>query len=169
MSAVSSTMCRVAYPVIDPLVRFWKRVDASDPGGCWFWTGGRQARGRYGAFTLPGGKQTAAHRFAYEAQYGPIPAGHQIDHLCRETLCVRPDHLEAVSAGENSLRSNRSLHELSKTHCPQGHPYDEANTIRNSKGWRRCRECCRRRSSAYYAAHPEKWVEWRERRKTAQD
>lgn len=27
-----------------------------------------------------------------------------------------------------------------RTHCPQGHPYDEANTILDKKG-RRCREC----------------------------
>jgi hypothetical protein len=28
-----------------------------------------------------------------------------------------------------------------RTVCPQGHPYDEANTILDKKGRRRCREC----------------------------
>jgi hypothetical protein len=29
----------------------------------------------------------------------------------------------------------------SKTHCPRGHAYDEANTFRDRKGSRVCREC----------------------------
>ena len=28
-----------------------------------------------------------------------------------------------------------------KTHCPQGHPYDETNTIHRSRGGRECRTC----------------------------
>lgn len=34
-----------------------------------------------------------------------------------------------------------------KTHCPQGHPYDEKNTYRNS-GSRKCRTCNRIRAQA---------------------
>ena len=42
-----------------------------------------------------------------------------------------------------------------KTHCPAGHPYDEANTARDAKGWRRCRACNNERVKAAYAANPE--------------
>ncbi len=46
-----------------------------------------------------------AHRLAYIRAKGPIPEGHHIDHLCRVTNCVNPDHLEAVLPGENVRRS----------------------------------------------------------------
>lgn len=42
----------------------------------------------------------------YEQEVGPIPEGLAIDHLCRQTSCVRPDHLEAVTYAENLHRSN---------------------------------------------------------------
>jgi len=35
-----------------------------------------------------------------------------------------------------------------KTHCPQGHPYDEANTYRKPRGDRECRICRRERERA---------------------
>jgi hypothetical protein len=39
-----------------------------------------------------------------------------------------------------------------KMHCPQGHPYDEANTYRkpSSPNSRQCRTCARQASLAYY-------------------
>jgi hypothetical protein len=67
-----------------------------------------------------------------------------IDHLCQNTLCVRPDHLEAVTMRENLLRSNAfSGVNARKTVCLRGHAYDEANTYRNKKGQRSCRICNR--------------------------
>lgn len=49
-------------------------------------------------------RHMGAHRAAYEHFVGPIPDGLQIDHLCRNKLCVRPDHLEAVTLAENLRR-----------------------------------------------------------------
>jgi hypothetical protein len=37
-----------------------------------------------------------------------------------------------------------------KTHCPQGHAYDESNTEHRANGRRRCR-ACNRGEFAYYA------------------
>jgi hypothetical protein len=37
--------------------------------------------------------------------FGPIPDGLQLDHLCRVRCCVNPNHLEPVTAKENTLRS----------------------------------------------------------------
>jgi hypothetical protein len=51
------------------------------------------------------GKPVLAHRVSYEEFVGPIPDGHQVDHLCRVLACIRPDHLEAVTPAENIHRS----------------------------------------------------------------
>lgn len=73
--------------------------------------------GRYGG--------TGAHRVSYETFKGPIPKGLTIDHLCRNTVCINPNHLEAVTLKENILRgdSPTARHRRS-THCPKGHSYD---------------------------------------------
>lgn len=46
-----------------------------------------------------------AHRVSYIWSKGEIPKGFVIDHLCRNKLCVRSDHLEAVTQDENIRRS----------------------------------------------------------------
>lgn len=84
------------------------------------------------------------HRVAYEAFRGAIPAGLVIDHLCRVRECCNPDHLEPVTTRINLLRGDTSTaREAATTHCPRGHPYDEANTYRrpDGKNKRDCRTC----------------------------
>ena len=48
------------------------------------------------------GKMRKAHRVFYERRHGPVPKG--LDHLCRVTLCVNPDHLDPVVHRENVRR-----------------------------------------------------------------
>ncbi len=72
------------------------------PDGCWPWVRKAAANG-YGQLNNHG-KHYYAHRVAYELAKGPIPPGLQIDHLCRNPRCVRPDHLEAVTGSENVRR-----------------------------------------------------------------
>jgi hypothetical protein len=67
--------------------------------GCWEWMGGKQWGG-YGLF-----RGACAHRLFYELLVGPIPAGLEIDHLCRNRSCVRPTHLEPVTHLENMRRA----------------------------------------------------------------
>lgn len=86
-----------------------------------------------------------AHRRAYVAARGPIPAGLELDHLCRLRRCVNPDHLEPVTHAENMARSSGAL----KTECIHGHPFDEANTYRRPDGTRDCRACVRARVAKY--------------------
>ena len=127
------------------LVRFLMRVALPDEaGGCWQWTGTRRPKG-YGRF-WEGRRHVEAHRFSYEVLVGPIPEGLQLDHLCKNPGCVRPDHLEPVTLQENLKRGNSHLSSAIKasriTHCPHGHIYDEGNTF-FYKGHRYCRTCHR--------------------------
>lgn len=98
-------------------------------GGCWHWDGAVNAQG-YGNFRT-NRKTYSSHRVIYELTKGPIPLGFHIDHLCRNTSCCNPDHLEAVTVQENVKRSwqrGRVNHNATKTHCYKGHKYTANNT-----------------------------------------
>jgi len=120
--------------------RFWKKVSPEPNTGCWIWvastTKGYGKVGRRGRYRY-------AHRVSYEAWRGPIPPGLVIDHLCRQPLCVNPLHLEPVTQRVNVMRSGSvSAVNAKKTHCKQGHAFDERNTYTWKSG-RSCRECHR--------------------------
>lgn len=109
--------------------RFWAKVNKTE--SCWIWTGNKGAG--YGRFALTSRQFIGAHRYAYELLVGPIPAGFQLDHLCRTPACVNPDHLEPVTMLENIRRAKR-------THCKYGHEFTPENSL-NHSGWRECRTC----------------------------
>lgn len=113
--------------------------------GCWLWTGlvgtngygATHVRGRDGVTVL------MAHRMSYEFYVGPIPEGLVIDHLCRNTRCVRPDHLEPVTNQEN-VRRGYAVKTAARTHFDCGHPVAEAYVYHyknNNRVTRRCRIC----------------------------
>ena len=129
------------YPRTPAVDRFREKVEKQE-NGCWKWTATIQNLG-YGQFSV-NGHLVLAHRFSYELVNGTIPDGYELDHLCRNRSCVNPAHLEVVTHSENGKRGNSGLHTAmknwAKTHCPQGHPYDEANTY-YWRGQRKCRVC----------------------------
>lgn len=127
------------------------------PNGCIWFTGCIRPDG-YGQTPRQGSE--LAHRAAYEHFVGPIPEGLDLDHRCHNTdescaggptclhrRCVNVEHLEPATRGENVRRGRGGSNNSRKTHCPQGHPYDEVNTFVNSKGGRECRTCLRLRRS----------------------
>lgn len=146
--------------------RFFAHVEKTET--CWLWTGSKLRR--YGSFTIYVAelndeqigshwrrhRTVPAHVWAYEHWVGPIPEGHEVDHVfkrgCRSTLCVRPEHLEAVTHDENLKRYLET-----KTHCVQGHLLSGDNLYLTPKdGFRQCRTCKRetgrRRAAAKKAA-----------------
>jgi hypothetical protein len=136
--------------------RFWRKVDKNGPipqrrpelGPCWIWLAGRQSKG-YGQFKFQG-KTVLAHRFSYQIAKGEIPEGMQPDHLCKNTSCIRPAHLEAVPALVNLMRSDAlGAQNARKTHCKNGHELAGANLYINPRGERQCRVCRSRSSRAW--------------------
>lgn len=140
--------------------RFWDKVEKTDE--CWVWTAAKTAG--YGRFWQDG-KMLNAHRVAYEMLVGPIPDGLQLDHLCRNRACVRPDHLEVVTQQENISRgdvgrhgnnANAGSNNREKTHCARGHEYTPENTYLTKQGpdgrqrHRNCRECQREANRRSY-------------------
>ena len=133
--------------------RFLNLVSPEPNTGCWLWLGSCSPKG-YGGFTVSTGNTRPAHRVAYEMFKGPIPAGMTLDHQCRTRACVNPDHLEPVTNAENIRRGMVGEYNRVKTHCPQGHPYDEANTqVYLTRTDRMCRECKRADYRRRYAEH----------------
>jgi hypothetical protein len=129
--------------------RFWSKVRVSQCG-CWLWTAYVTPSG-YGRYQLRKSVPRIAHRVAFEALIGPVPAGLDLDHLCRVRSCCNPRHLEPVTRSENTRRGltpemMRAKH-AAVTHCPARHPYDETNTYRppatRSGVIRHCRACKR--------------------------
>jgi hypothetical protein len=85
--------------------RFWAQVDRTP--SCWLWTGhlNRDGYGQFKVTDRPGHYRTVrAHRWAWEAEHGPVPAGLTLDHLCGRPACVRPGHLDPCTAAENLRR-----------------------------------------------------------------
>lgn len=144
--------------------RFWQHVDFfggtaylddplclldADAGQCWTWTG--WGRGNYGYFTA-WGKDIGAHRLAFRDQGGRLPDDLDVDHLCRNTRCVRKSHLEAVTHAENVGRGLAPI--ANRTVCRHGHELtpDNIATYRNHgvemSACLTCRRASRGRSSA---------------------
>lgn len=112
------------------------RVVVTD-SGCWEYQG-RDANA--GGYRYAGGDW--AHRTAYRLYVGEIPDGYHVDHLCMNRICVAPTHLEAVTPAENARRAR-----LARTHCGNGHEWNEANTRISPRGFRECRSCHRDREA----------------------
>lgn len=119
--------------------RLEEKIEYCPTTGCWLWIAAQDGRG-YGVVqnTLGQKQLSKAHRVIYRSLIGPIPEDLTLDHLCKTTICVNPDHLEPVTHRENVLRGDSpSAKNAKKSTCPRGHSY---NAVDN-RGGRYCNLC----------------------------
>lgn len=106
---------------------------------CWPWRTVRKSDGR----AIAG--RTYAYILVWEAANGPLPEGLSLHHVCENSACVRPDHLEPITQAEHArLHLTEQNRNRKRTHCPSGHPYTPENTriVKDKRGnYRACRTC----------------------------
>lgn len=127
------------------------RIVSQQTTGCWLWVGRLYPNGyaqTWSGSRSDGSRKNAyGHRLVYQLLRGEIPAGLDLDHLCRVRSCVNPDHLDPVTRSENIRRGEgpRKLGLLngSKTRCARGHEFTLENTHMRPTGGRSCRACAR--------------------------
>jgi hypothetical protein len=143
--------------------RFVQMVLCHDTDACLIW-GRAKHKDDYGFVRTPSGRSELAHRVAWRiAQGHEIPEGMVLDHLCRNTRCVNPTHLEPVTSRENTLRGNSpNVRTRQKQECKRGHPYTGDNIRLALEGKRGVRRMCRKCFLAAHARYDRK----RDRRKT---
>ena len=100
--------------------KFYKQV-----GECKLWQNYLDKDG-YGTFYFRK-KLRRAHRVSYYINFGDIPKGMVIDHVCKNRSCVEPKHLRVVTKEENSTNNSLSVGAINKAKivCKYGHPFDK--------------------------------------------
>ena len=87
------------------LRNFWRKVDVTEgqgpDGDCWEWTGCKNRAG-YGNLSVCY-EGFLAHRVAYAALVGTIPAGLHVLHRCDNPGCVNPAHLWIGTDGDYNI------------------------------------------------------------------
>jgi hypothetical protein len=134
---------------------------------CWEWTAfiSRNGYAQYG-LKIEGKAYTfLTHRLMYTLFVESIPDGLIIDHLCRNTRCVNPIHLEATTSKVNTARGIWQKHRgpALVDFCKHGHEMTGDNVQigawkrnRLSQVRRYCRECRRLKQRRYVARKRER-------------
>lgn len=110
------------------------RISVDQKTGCWNWIKSCGSHGYGNAYHE--GKFILAHRLSYILFKGAIPPHYEVDHLCFNTLCVNPAHLEAVTRITNQIRK-RARKKV--TPCVNGHGIEHRYRDSNAKPV--CRAC----------------------------
>ena len=128
---------------IDPRELFERHYTPEPNSGCWLWLGNIDKAG-YGRFAIRR-HNIGPHRFSLQIATREEGADLHACHRCDTPSCVNPEHLFWATQSENLLdaRDKKRLrpHNLLKSHCPRGHPYDDQNTYVYKDGRRDCRIC----------------------------
>lgn len=96
-------------PIDKPLALRIAERSVLRENGCVEWVGSTDGHG-YGQINYRR-RVLKAYRVSFELARGPVPAGLELDHLCRNPLCINPDHLEPVTHAENMRRMRATKEE----------------------------------------------------------
>lgn len=122
--------------------RFMSNVSEEPNTGCWIWLGACDPSG-YGRAWVDG-RDFPSHRLSLRLFMQTETKGNdQVDHLCRSTWCVNPEHLEYVSCLENNRRKAAA-----KMACVNGHRFEGSSYV-IYKGRRICIPCRREAGRRY--------------------
>lgn len=137
--------------------RFWEKVNRPSVFECWPWMAGScgtDDEHQYGRFSI-NNRNTGAHRFALSLFLEDnIPEDMTVDHLCRNTLCCNPFHLEVTTVVENirrglpfrtidysALGAKSHKNKKDKDSCIHGHDLWGPNVRFRTNGARECKSC----------------------------
>jgi|KBSMisStaDraftv2_1062788.scaffolds.fasta_scaffold1167428_2 hypothetical protein len=104
-------------------------------------------------------KSRYIYRLVYEAAHNVVLDPDEIlHHKCETPACINPAHMRLVTRSEHAIEHGKGgdWGQGDKTHCRNGHPYDDENTElvhRSYNGYeyveRRCRICTRETKRRY--------------------
>ena len=121
--------------------------------GCWLWPAPSRRPD-----LRPIVSRRYVYRMVYEAATGELLDRHTVlHHLCGNAWCVNPLHVEALSQSQHVKTHGYGgdWGQAKKTHCKNGHPYDEDNTYvyirKNGSVERHCQTCVRAAKKKYRA------------------
>lgn len=111
------------YKISDLHPNLQRQIEMIPFCDCWFWAG-RISRHGYGRYKL-----------IYQQLVKVVPYGMHLDHLCRNKLCVNPNHLDIVTPQENQKRKSIATNRTKMCYCPR------VNELTNEGGLSRDKIC----------------------------
>jgi hypothetical protein len=121
------TSIQIPQPTMPDIKRFNAKTKRLD-NGCVIWMASKEKRG-YGRFFMQG-HVYFAHRVSYVIAHGKIDPDLVVDHLCFNKSCVNPDHLQLVTAQQNSEnRQSRVSKNYSRTRGVYWRPHINRWTV----------------------------------------
>lgn len=128
------------YPSLNDRIQ---RHSVPEQNGCIIWTG--RFIGEY-PYVSAAYAELRLNRTVFYLAHGRWPTVAR--HTCDDVRCVNPAHILDGTDQDNiyDIINRGRNHQMNKTHCPAGHPYDDDNTIvyirkSNGRPARYCRAC----------------------------
>lgn len=128
------------------------RIVVDEPTGCHVWQGKREWKEDPYGLVYRRGSTRMAHRVSWALSGRELDPDKTMDHICRNRLCVNPEHLEQVSQRENTSRGTSPIGELLRLHdagvCGRGHDLAQVGFWKAGKS-KTCAACGRERVARY--------------------